>query len=495
MIASTIELNDIGPVEHLSIPIPEHGGIVVLRGANGCGKSSTLKAIDRLATGKETKLTPRDGTSRGEMSGLGVTVRVARSVTRAGELECESLDGRLSVAELVDPRLKGPEENDARRIRALVQLAGVKPDVSFFRGLLADGATFDEVVKSKNLETDDILVLADRIKRAFDEAARGAEGQANVEQSKAAACKESARDVNTKVETDDDKLQGFLEDAIRRDTSLKSKRDQAAIRNGEILRARQKIVEATSTKDGQQVVSLEEAQQRETYAHNDWSDALEAEEKALAALESARANLKRAGERWQDAKRELGSVERFHETIEELEKVVAAGEMESPNEAEMSEASDAVWNCRASIELGVLARRALEKLGLAAKHTEAESAALKKAESLREAAKRIDDVLSDQIAKLGVALQVKNARLVLTTKRGVTLYADLSEGERWKIALDIAIEAVGHGGLLTIPQEAFESLDPTNRSAIAEHVRGRGVVILTAESTDGPIRAEIDSIN
>ena len=40
--------------------------------------------------------------------------------------------------------------------------------------------------------------------------------------------------------------------------------------------------------------------------------------------------------------------------------------------------------------------------------------------------------------------------------RSATFYADLSSGERWRIALDIAIQAVGTGGLLVIPQEAWE---------------------------------------
>jgi hypothetical protein len=35
-----------------------------------------------------------------------------------------------------------------------------------------------------------------------------------------------------------------------------------------------------------------------------------------------------------------------------------------------------------------------------------------------------------------------------------------------------------------IPQEAFESLDPTARKIINQHAKTRGVVIITAESSD-----------
>ena len=96
------------------------------------------------------------------------------------------------------------------------------------------------------------------------------------------------------------------------------------------------------------------------------------------------------------------------------------------------------------------------------------------------------------VARSGSPLRVEAGRLVLDTHRGATYFADLSHGERWKIALDIGIDAVGENGVLTIPQEAYESLDPVNRRSIAEHVYGRGVVIITAEaSEDEVLTAEV----
>ena len=43
---------------------------------------------------------------------------------------------------------------------------------------------------------------------------------------------------------------------------------------------------------------------------------------------------------------------------------------------------------------------------------------------------------------------------------------------------------------MTIPEEAWESRDPENRRAIAEHVQRLGIVAYTAECSDGPLRAE-----
>lgn len=77
-----------------------------------------------------------------------------------------------------------------------------------------------------------------------------------------------------------------------------------------------------------------------------------------------------------------------------------------------------------------------------------------------------------------------------TTKRGETFFNDLSAGERWKIALDVAIDAVGERGLIPLAQEAWEGLDPVNRRLIADHVRGRKVTVITAQCDAGELRAE-----
>jgi len=499
--SATIEVNDVCAVEHISIPIPEEGGIVVLRGVNGSGKSSTLRAVERLATGKDLKLSPRDGAPRGEVSGRGVTLRVAKSITRVGELECESLDGKLSVAELVDPGLKGADEADSKRIRALVQLAGVKPDVNMFAGLLDNREDFDAVVKGKNLETDDILVLADRIKRAIDEAARLQEGVANVEQAKAAACREASAGIKTDVETDDTVLHKLLEAAICHEQDLRTRSESAIQQNIKVASARSSIELArneTASRSAESLRILEDdAKQSMLNAQKELDAKREEKIRLIAKLDEELTDAATAStladERWQSVSRELATAEQFELTIKDLQEVVAAGEVAGPTEQELADAADAVANCRASIDLGVLARRAKEQNDKAKAHASAEIAASQKALSLREAAKRVDDVLSEQIAKLGVALQVKAGRLVTKTKRGSTLYADLSDGERWKIAIDIATEAVDFDGMLFIPQTAYEGLDPSNRRLINEHLKKRKVVLLTAESSDGPIRAEVDN--
>lgn len=89
-------------------------------------------------------------------------------------------------------------------------------------------------------------------------------------------------------------------------------------------------------------------------------------------------------------------------------------------------------------------------------------------------------------------LRVEGGRLVCDTDRGVEAFGELSPGERWRIALEIAVEQVGEGGLVTVPQEAWEALDSVNRAEIAEIAKQVGVVLLTAEADEhAEIAAEV----
>ena len=63
-------------------------------------------------------------------------------------------------------------------------------------------------------------------------------------------------------------------------------------------------------------------------------------------------------------------------------------------------------------------------------------------------------------------------------------FAERSHGTRSKAALDIAIEAVGPGGVIKLAQEFWEGIAPAKRLELAEHVRGRNVLVITAEATD-----------
>lgn len=477
-----IVIENIGPVEQVRIPVPEEGGLVVLRGRNGSGKTKSLEAVESLVSGRG-KLDVRDGELRGSVAGLGAQVTVAQSTRRKGELECVSLEGRLSVAELVDPGMKDDAAADAKRIKALIALSGRKADAKLFHELFGDSERFEAVVPESVLETDDLLVLASRIKRAAEESARKAESNADHAAGHAKSGEEFAGGIDTSAECDSDELQERLEKAIAEEAALKREVEQA----DKILRV------AASSRE--QLDRMAKEPNRLSLADTAAKKLQTAEtvEQSAKAFTAATEAARKAGEAYELARKDHAhaialskEAERQAEIIEQCERQIEAAESVGNIDAgKLDEARRHVTACREAVERGALIRTAKEKLSQAGLHRELEADYRKDAERLREAAKGTDEVLTGLVAGLGTPLKVEAGRLILQTKRGKTPYSELSHGERWKIALDIAIETVGVGGIVVVPQEAYESLDPPNRNEIAKHVKGRGVVVLTAESADG----------
>lgn len=489
---STIEVSDIAAVHHLRIPIPEGGGLVVLRGSHGVGKSNTLKALDALASGRgANRLQVRDGAARGSIEGCGVKLVVGKSNRRSGELEVSSIEGRLSVSDLVDPGLVSEEAADAKRIKSLAQLAGVEADPAIFAELFGSPEEFERIAPPSELKTDDILVLTDRVKRLIESEARKTEGLANTERAKADACQAAADGVDFTVDADADVLSSRLESAIRRESELQTKRREALAHNKRIEEARTYLDAAKTTDAGQSLEACRMA----------LDAAKQAEVSARARVESLRGELQQAeqhlvlkSQELRSADAALGSAERNAETVAAWEKTLAeaGAAVPMPTQDELDDASINVLSARKAVENGAVVRAARAKLLQRDEHKKAADAHEKRADSLRGAAANVDSVLSAQIAKLGCSLRVEKGRLVTDTDRGVELFAELSEGERWRIALDIAIDAVGPRGLLTIPQTAFEGLNKPSRDSIADHLRSRGATGITAEVTeDDELSAEV----
>jgi hypothetical protein len=177
--------------------------------------------------------------------------------------------------------------------------------------------------------------------------------------------------------------------------------------------------------------------------------------------------------------------------VEQLKRVVA--ETPEPiSQADLEAASQAVEKARQNLERLESLRRnqqlAAEAQQLAEKIRRGEAVAA----LVRDAARSTDQVLSEMVSQVTSRLRVEGGRLVCDTDRGVEPFGELSPGERWRIALEVAAQQVGQGGLVTVPQEAWEALDPVNRAEIAQIARQVGVVILTAAADAAEtIQAEI----
>jgi energy-coupling factor transporter ATP-binding protein EcfA2 len=162
-----IEIKNVGPIANLTIGLPEGGGVVVLSGANGRGKSTALAAVNGLLTGRLDS-TVRDGQPFGSVSGLGVTISIAKKTRRVGECEVASLAGP-DPSILVDPGLKGAAEANSARLSALCHIAGAKPDANRFLSI-CEGAS--QVIHPSSLEKGDVPVMAASVKRDFEREAR-----------------------------------------------------------------------------------------------------------------------------------------------------------------------------------------------------------------------------------------------------------------------------------------------------------------------------------
>ncbi len=460
-----IELDSIGAIRSAKILIPKDGGVVVLTGRNGSGKSTALDAIQSAMTGKG-KPPVMDMAKSGSVRVAGVTMTVARSVRRQGELQVETLEGRLSIADLVDPGFVDPERADAKRIKALVGLS--KADISAgdlhgFPANLIDGLSLD----------DPVAAMAELRKRLNIGANEYEKFSAKDEAAATAILESLASDLDTPI--DPAAAQERVTAALRAMDALQKQSELALAASERIGSARARIAELP-------VVDLEEALleaarlEDETAQKKTIALGLKAKyEAALADYKTSLADRDTAIAHAEDAQAQA----KLHA---ELERQIQEAHVEPPSADALAaataelEAAKAAQAQAAQQQVMAQQRERADALGISAKEYADE------AKELREKARQTDEVLSEIVAEIPACpLRVVDGRLVTDTKRGATFYADLSAGERWRIALDIAIQAVGTSGLLVIPQEAWEGLDPDNRAAIDAQAKAAKVVVLTAE--------------
>jgi hypothetical protein len=196
--------------------------------------------------------------------------------------------------------------------------------------------------------------------------------------------------------------------------------------------------------------------------------------------------------------REPAAAARLVETLRAQLDSAEIPDMERVSEEDIERAScaytDAQTKLRENHEAWAMFRKANEAREIADQEAAKARANAQQADLYRDAAKGVDEIVSRSIAAVAPrGMGVKDGRLVVETDRGMELFSDLSAGERWRLALDVAIDAVGEDGVVPIAQEAWEGLDPQNRIAIAQHARERQVWICTAEADEGDLRAEVFS--
>jgi len=471
-----ITLKNIGPIEHVTIPVPTDGGVVVLRGRNGSGKSTALDAIQTAITGKG-KPPLRDKAAKGEIHAGGVSLTVAKSIRRSGELEVTSLDSRLSVADLVEPGIVDPVRADASRIKALVNLSRAE----IFPGDLHSFP--DNLTVDLNL-ADPVAAMAE-LKKRLDIGAREYEKLAKDSAAKASALLESAGE--PEPVPDEAALQSALSEAQRRVDRLNDLANQAAAAQTRAAAAQAKL--ATIERANPDILQRD-VDQASLAAMAERDTAQRLKEQYNAAVERYK---ERAAEQ-SLLQAQFEAAQQADALRAQLETQIAESLIPDPTPEQRADAQATLDSAMQALTNAARAR--------AAQHTRAKGRELadeaqrleEESNLLRRKARQTEEILSEIIADLGCPLRCLDGRLITDTGRGPTFYADLSEGERWKLALDIAVQALGERGLLVVPQSAWEGLDPTNRALIAGHAQQAGVVIITAECDTGDLGANVFDI-
>lgn len=484
MNTKTILAENLGPISALEFAL-EGPGVTVLVAPNGSGKTILLEAVQAAARG-EGKLPLRDRTRRGRVEAFGATITIGGTCRHTGGFEVTNLEGRFDLASLVDPRLKTPSVADNARIKALVSLTGVVASVAKFKEHEALATSFDSVVKASSTDTEDFVEMARKIKDDYDTAARAKEDQAERETGQARALV-APPDLDLEDESDADVLNEAYGEARDQHTRLLTQAENAK-RMADSHAAAQKTLDSLAVDSlSSERDSLSKAISSATVELELNTASIEDYQKKIDELTNRNTAIKTK----QSAdKVQLETTVKQLALVAQAQETIKAAVAASPSPEELDEAAEAVRVAAAAVERGTLIREALKNAAKAAGHRKAATLAKDTAAKYRDAGKATDEVLSNCIKSpyLRVESDGKAARLVTdSTERGKSVaYHDLSDGEKWTIAIDIGADCVGAGGLLVISQIGWEGIDGLNRIHIHAKAVQRGVYILTAEASLDP---------
>lgn len=487
-----IEINNVGPIQNLTIPIPPGGGVVVLHGENGSGKTTAINSVESLYS-NETRRTLRnsDGTQKGTVSGLGIKVRLGRKNTASGELLCESIDGKVDPSTLVDPGIKDPVKADSKRLATLIRLGSV--EVSADKWVEAMGPVVDEIAID-DLVSPDPVVAADRIRRALHEVAKQREQLAQSKAFESASISKEVADVDVSAESDEETLAAKMDEANTEYLTMLGRKQQGDQSKLAFLEAKEKLASAIG--GGVDIVALRDELEAYQKDRAETGEVILGLRDRIKKLQADMAEAVNASDKIEvkilDLENRISDAEKSSAYLIELRQTVDAGIPDTIDDGIIDVLRSTKEKAVAAVQRGEVVRRA--KATLAKSETlENESKEIaERAVTLRSYARSTDSVLEQALIDAGFnRIKVDDGRLCVESDRGLEPFSELSHGERWTIALDLAAAGLPAGSVLPVCQEAFESLDPSNREFIAGLAKERGIVIVTALATGGALRAEV----
>ena len=491
---SEIQIENVGPVQSLSIPLPEGGGITVLRGANDTGKTYSLDAVAKMAGGAQ-KLEQRDGQpGRGEVRMGDVTIRIGKSTRTIGEANVLSIEGLLSIADLVEPPIKDPVAADRARTKALCRLTGAKAEPTAFFDALGGREVFARVVTNEAASQQDLVEMQRLIKRDCDAAARKAEDDAKKAEGEAHAASTVIEGLDLEGPCDSAVLQQDLEDRLTTATGLRNKAEEAQESAQRVQEATQAAEQAMVEYQGLPAPEAVEAHQR---SEKILAEATRCETEARNALASAEKMTQESlAARDLDAEK-LRAAELHADTIAKWQATIDDGKIEGPSEQEINDADLASQQARQAVEQGTRIRDGQMTAIRGKAAQKAATNARKIANTLRQAGKDSEKVLGEIVSADGLTL-LDGRWCTEQEGRGRVFYADRSRGTRASMAIRLVakkLRELGDGmALVPYAQHLYEGLDADNRAKLLAACVKDKINVITAECDHdevGVLRAEV----
>lgn len=465
------------------------GGVLVLKGPNGSGKSRGIAIIRALLTGSG-RFAPSDGEKRGTAEGFGRTLTATPAQTRFSkdDLDCNSLEGKLDFSDLVHPLKKTPETRDADRMIALVALGGVTADISRFYSLTKTREEFDATVAADVRSLDDPVLMGKKIGRAFHDRKKKAADAAESARANLAACQAACEGIDFKSPPDLPALHKASQEAAADHQALidaQEDGEQAAARS---VQAEKELQALKDNYFGKPVAEsakiVEDAKKdvadRETFL----AGARKVVQDAEAALLAEQNALKAAEKALESATQHENAVASFIRLID------TAKVVQTPAPERIEAAAKAKSDAIVAIERAAVVQEAFKKKAEADKHRADAQRLEREAQAALDAANGVDEVVSSFLP--AGPLQWKGERMVLKTERGpYTPFDELSNGEKWSVALPYGIRSVGAGGVLAVIQDAWQDLDRDHQLRIARECEAAGVWLVTGAVAEGELRAEV----
>ena len=481
-----IRMKNIGPIKEESIDPLEGGGIILLVGGQGCGKSTALDAITRRLSGQSTAidLQPRDGTSRGELwiGEAKLTVTRGRKALK-GELEVQHIEGKFDISKLVDPGIKDPLAADQARIKALIALSGATASPSDFYDAAGGQEAFDEL--GIDCDAADPIVLAGRTSRALQKTALKCKQKATTDFAAAKTKRDEASKVDTSRQSDRDVLQSAYNAAHTLAAELGAKQSQYTEQQATVAQAYKSIDELKPPG-----VAVDKATKSLADHEHSLASSVKEIDKADADLKRAENDYERIRASVKQAKQILDLAQSYAETVSNLKEVIASAQLEPVTDDNLAAADKALATANQAIETGVAIRQAKD---LTSEAEFAEISAIKsqeQAETLRNQSKAVDEILSGLIPAGN--LRIDEGRIVTKTDRSSSeLFSELSDGERAALAIEVTVPNLPEHGLLIAPQWMWEGWTESTQDMVWEKLKKHGVIMLTAEARDGELAVEV----